>query len=184
MSTTARRPGVLHAGVHQLADLRERERGRHRGPDRGAERHAGVGREAGGDVDGEDRGLARVDRVDDRRREPLDGCVEAGAEERVHHDRGTPEARPQPVERGVGQLVRRAPRALPRGEGARGVPAHVLGTPEEPHLDRHARALEMSRDDEAVTTVVAAPGDDHDGLRAAAAAGRAAPSSRRPRRAP
>src|SRR5439155_25951392 len=68
------------------------------------------------------------------------------------------------------EVVDRAFQASPADEHPRGVALHLLGSSDEPDLDRDTCALEMARDDEAVATIVASPSDhDHRATRLAEA---------------
>ena len=154
---------VLDTGMHELADLREAEGRGHRRPHRHAERHPRVGGETGCDVEGEDWRAAAIDGRDDVRREAAHGRVQPRAEQRVDDRRRAAAPLPERVDGGGRREIVHGPADTPPArEHPRRVVLHLLGTRREPDFDRHARAPQVSRDDEAIAAVVPTPAhDDH-----------------------
>ncbi len=184
MSTTVSSPVWSTPGWMHWPTLGKPKVARHGRADGGAERSPRVRRQAGGDVDGEDRRAARVHGLDRRGRDARDGRVQPGAEQRV--DDGGGAIQPA-AERCDVSLAREAldlaAAAAPSPQHERRVAAHLVRRSDQPHLDRDPGAPQMARDDEAVAAVVAPAAHDDD-RPAPRRAVRAAPGWRRRRRAP
>ena len=109
--------------------------------------------DTGGDVRGDHRRAAAVDRLDHRVCRVTGGAGEAGAEDRVDDDAGAG----QPGERVRTDLPRPALEPLQVG---RRVAGDLGRRPEEQRLDLEAEAGQAAGGDEPVATVVALAADD------------------------
>ena len=161
MSATTTRPQRPLAGREHVAEFRRAEGDGHRGPDRRARDGAAVGIQARGDVRGNHRPAARVDRFDRPLRAALEPAAEARPEERVHDAVGLGQRAAERCE-----AFPRAERGRDQAEGPRpgqvdrGV-ATVRGRiPEREEVDRDALLREQSGRREPVASIVAGPADD------------------------
>ena len=127
------------------------------GFDRLADRIAGIGRQAGRQIDGDDRNARRVDVGDHAFDQAGDRRVEAGAEDRVDDERAV-------ADLGEVQLPRLAVRDFDDGQAEAAenleidprVAADVGDRADEEHRHVDAALHQRARDDEAVAAVVAA----------------------------
>ncbi len=166
------RAAEIDAFAGQQPRLQRDERRRRGGADARAGRGSGVGVEAGGHVEGEDRRRQGVGALDQRRVVGRQRARESDAEQSVDDERAAP------AFRDVGdRAAARGGEGAVRRRGVGGQPGRVAA---EHHRDVVESRAQQPRDDERVAAVVAGAGEHQDRAAALARHGRRDVGRRQP----